>query len=67
MNILIAQKIDGAFQKVAIYDGLNKKVGSGRLLYSYLAKSAFDCFSAEPAASLINYTMFGVDYRVSKF
>ena len=64
MNLLIAKKCFGSYQKVAVVrNGL--PVLKGR--QGYVASSALKFFEAEPAALDIEYMLDGIEYRVSKF
>ena len=63
-NLLIAKKVNGVFQKVAVVrNGL--PVLEGR--QGYVASSALKFFESEPAALDIEYLLNGIEYRVSKF
>jgi hypothetical protein len=65
MNLLIAEKVAGSFQKIGVMNGDDFLVDC--LLAYGLACNAKRFFEGEPAAESLDYLLEGIEYRVSKF
>jgi hypothetical protein len=64
MNLLIAEKNNGVFQKIGVMNGNDF---SGGLLAYGLACNAKSFLDGDSAAISIDYLLEGIEYRVSKF
>lgn len=65
MNLLIAEKVNGAFQKIGVMNGDDLLVDC--LLAVGLAYNAKRFFESEPGSVSLDYQLEGIEYRVSKF
>mgnify|MGYP000311178480 FL=1 len=67
MNLLIAQNVDGVFQKIGVFLE-NAPMDAGLLPVAYnLALSAKSYFRDEPAAVSFDIMLGGIEYRINKF
>jgi len=65
MNILVAKKVDGVFQKVGVFIPNEQFISDPA--GDFLATWGYRYFKDEPAAVSINLTHFDIEYRISKF
>ena len=65
MNILVAKKVGGVFQKVGVFIPNEQFISDPE--GDFLASCAYRYFKNEPLASSIDVTYFDIEYRVSKF
>lgn len=67
MNLLIAQNVDGVFQKIGVCMA-NAPMDAGLPPVAYnLAVNASFYFKDEPAAVSFDIMLGGIEYRVNKF
>jgi len=67
MNILIAKKVNGVYQKVGVrLDGLSMEDGLPAVAYNLSVNADF-YFSDEPAAVSFDILLGGDEFRVSRF
>jgi hypothetical protein len=65
MNILVAQKVDGAYKKIGVFIPNEQFISNPA--GDFLATMAYQYFKDEPSAVSINVFHYGIEYRVSKF
>jgi hypothetical protein len=65
MNILVAKKVAGAFQKVGVFIPNEQFISDPA--GDFLSFMGYRYFKDEPAASSIDIVYDGIDYRISKF
>ena len=65
MNILVAKKVNGAFQKVVVFIPNEQFISDPA--GDFLSFCAYQYFKKEPAAVSLDVTHFDIEYRISKF
>ena len=65
MNILVAKKVGGVFQKVGVFIPNEQFIADPAA--DFLSQITYRYYKDEPAAVSIDVTHFDIDYRISKF